>query len=61
LFIFGREGEALEAEVAAYCGCRHGVAVASGTDALHLALRATGIGPGDEVIPPGLHGISNTE
>lgn len=60
-FILGREAEALEAEVAAYCGCRHGVAVASGTDALHLALRAAGIGPGDEVILPAFTFIATAE
>lgn len=49
-FILGAEGEALEREVAAYCGVKHAVAVASGTDALELALRAVGIGPGDEVL-----------
>ena len=49
-FILGPEGEALEREVAAYCGTRHAVAVASGTDALELALRACGIGEGDEII-----------
>ena len=49
-FILGPEGKALEAEVAALCGVRHGVGVASGTDALHLSLRALGVGPGDEVI-----------
>jgi dTDP-4-amino-4,6-dideoxygalactose transaminase len=49
-FILGPEGEALEREVAAYCGTTHAVAVASGTDALELALRACGIGPGDEVL-----------
>ena len=49
-FILGPEGEALEQELAAYCGTRHAVAVASGTDALELSLRALNIGEGDEVI-----------
>jgi dTDP-4-amino-4,6-dideoxygalactose transaminase len=51
-FILGPEGEALEAELAACCGVRHAVGVASGTAALHLALRALDVGPGDEVITP---------
>ena len=46
----GAEVEAFEAEFAAYCGTRYAVAVNSGTSALHLALLAAGIGPGDEVI-----------
>ena len=49
-FILGPEVEALEREIADYCGTRHAVGVASGTDALELSLRACDIGPGDEVI-----------
>jgi dTDP-4-amino-4,6-dideoxygalactose transaminase len=49
-FVLGPHAEALERDIAAYCGVRHAVAVASGTDALHLALRAADIKPGDEVI-----------
>ncbi len=49
-FVLGEQGQALEEEIARYCGVRHAVGVGSGTDALHLALRAAGIGPGDEVV-----------
>jgi dTDP-4-amino-4,6-dideoxygalactose transaminase len=49
-FILGPEGRALEGELAALCGARHGVGTGSGTDALLLALKAVGVGPGDEVI-----------
>ena len=49
-FILGSQVRALEQEMAAYCGCRFGIGVASGTDALQLALATLGIGPGDEVI-----------
>src|SRR6185503_6697355 len=51
-FVLGPEGEAFEREIAAYTGAKHAVGVNSGTDALHLALVAAGIGKGDEVIIP---------
>ena len=49
-FILGPNVQAFETEVAAYLGVDHAVSCASGTDALHLAIAAAGIGPGDEVI-----------
>jgi dTDP-4-amino-4,6-dideoxygalactose transaminase len=49
-FILGPNVEEFESEIASYLGVRHAVALNSGTDALHLALRALNIGPGDEVI-----------
>lgn len=51
-YILGPEVEAFEAEYAAYCGAGHCVGLANGLDALHLALRAMDVGPGDEVIVP---------
>lgn len=49
-FILGEEVERFESAFAEYCGVKHCVALNSGTSALHLALLAAGIGPGDEVI-----------
>ena len=51
-YILGREVESFESEFAAYCGVKHCVGVGNGLDALHLILRAMGIGDGDEVIVP---------
>src|ERR671913_2577400 len=51
-FILGPEVGAFEREFAAYCGPGHAIGVANGTDALTIALRAMGVGPGDEVIVP---------
>ena len=51
-FILGPEVAAFEQEFAAYCGAEHAIGVANGTDALTVALRALGVGPGDEVVVP---------
>src|SRR5260370_37383436 len=51
-FVLGREGTALEQEIAKLCGAAYGIGLASGTDALILALRACGVRPGDEVLLP---------
>lgn len=51
-FILGPEVSAFEREFADYCGAAHGVGVANGTDAITIALRAMGVGPGDEVVVP---------
>jgi dTDP-4-amino-4,6-dideoxygalactose transaminase len=51
-FILGPPVEEFERAFAGFCGVKHCVGVASGTDALHLILRGLGIGPGDEVIVP---------
>jgi len=51
-YILGKEVEVFEAEFAAYCETKQCIGVASGLDALHLIVRAYGIGPGDEVIVP---------
>lgn len=51
-YIGGPEVESFEEEFATYCSAAHAVGVANGLDALHLALRAMDVGPGDEVIVP---------
>ncbi len=51
-YILGPEVEAFEREFAAYCGSSHAVGVANGTEAITIALRAMGVGPGDEVVVP---------
>src|SRR5215471_18883533 len=52
--VLGKEGAALEKELAAFCGVSHGVGVASGTDALILALRSCDVYAGDDVLIPTL-------
>lgn len=51
-YILGPEVDTFESEFASYCEATYCVSVANGLDALHLALRALGVGPGDEVIVP---------
>ena len=53
VFVQGQEVSSLEGELAGYVGVGHCVSCASGTDALYIALRASGVGPGDEVITTG--------
>jgi len=52
--LLGPEVEALERELAVYCGVKHALAVGSGTDALVLAVRGLGLGAGDEVVTPAI-------
>jgi dTDP-4-amino-4,6-dideoxygalactose transaminase len=52
VFILGPEVESFEREFAGYLGAEHAIGVANGTDALTIALRAMGVGPGDEVVVP---------
>src|SRR4029079_17786608 len=60
-FTMGHELEAFEAEFASYNGIAHAVGVSSGTEAISLALRALGIGAGDEVIVPANSFIATAE
>ena len=50
VLVLGNSGKQFEAEFAAYCGAAHGVGVDNATNGIFLALKALGIGPGDEVI-----------
>ena len=60
-FILGPEVDQFEDEFARYCGVGHCVGVANGTEAIELALRAVGVGPGDEVIIPANTFIATAE
>jgi dTDP-3-amino-3,4,6-trideoxy-alpha-D-glucose transaminase len=60
-FTMGHELEAFEDEFAAFCETGHAVGVSSGTEAIVLALRALGIGPGDEVVVPANSFIATAE
>src|SRR3954449_6001489 len=59
-FVLGPEVAAFEERFAAYCGTKYCVALNSGTSALHLALLAAGISPGDEVITVGMTFVATT-
>ena len=60
-FILGPQVQALEDEIARYCGAKFAVGLASGADALILALRAAGIAPGDEVLVPSFTYIATAD
>ena len=60
-YILGKHNKELEADIAQYVGVKHAVALNSGTDALHLALRALDIGEGDEVITTAFTFVATTE
>jgi dTDP-4-amino-4,6-dideoxygalactose transaminase len=60
-FINGPQVKSFEAAFAGFCGARHAVGCQSGTSALHLALLACGVGPGDEVIVPSMTFIATSE
>lgn len=60
-YILGPEVAELEEKLAAYCGAKHCISVANGTDALQIALMALGVGAGDEVITPGFTYIATAE
>ena len=59
-FVLGAEVEAFEDEFGQYCGSEHCIGVASGTDALELALRSLGVGPGQTVLTVANAGMYST-
>src|SRR5215210_3408672 len=60
-FILGPEVEAFERELADYLDTDHAVGVANGTEAITIALRALGVGPGDEVVVPSFSFYASAE
>jgi dTDP-4-amino-4,6-dideoxygalactose transaminase len=60
-YILGPEVEAFESEFASYVGADHCIGVANGTDAIAIALRALGVGPGDEVVVPSISFFASVE
>ncbi|HEU0250107.1 MAG TPA: DegT/DnrJ/EryC1/StrS family aminotransferase [Solirubrobacteraceae bacterium] len=60
-YILGPNVEAFEREFADYCGASHAVGVANGTEAITIALRAMGVGPGDEVVVPSFSFYASAE
>jgi dTDP-4-amino-4,6-dideoxygalactose transaminase len=60
-YILGPEVRAFEQELAAYCDAAYGIGVASGTDALMIALQAVGVGRGDEVVVPAFTFVATAE
>ena len=60
-FILGPNVAAFERELAGYCGAAHAVGVANGTEAITIALRAIGVGPGDEVVVPSFSFYASAE
>ncbi|GBC83750.1 dTDP-3-amino-3,4,6-trideoxy-alpha-D-glucose transaminase [bacterium HR11] len=60
-FVLGEETEAFEADWAAWCGTRYGIACSNGSAALYIALKALGIGPGDEVITTAFTFVATVE
>jgi dTDP-3-amino-3,4,6-trideoxy-alpha-D-glucose transaminase len=60
-FVLGPEVEAFERELAGYLGAAHAVGVANGTEAITIALRALGVGPGDEVVVPSFSFYASAE